>query len=103
MKTREKIMTGLLVVVALYAGWMTVSANRLRTELATLRATHQQLQEGRRQMRERLLRFATNAGAGDEAFRKVLAVLEADGQAELIIPSGPTITRVNKVPRIQIK
>jgi hypothetical protein len=102
MKIREQLLIGVLVVTAAYAAWMTISASRVRTELAKLQASHHQLQENHRQMKESYIKFAANPGTRDEAFHKVIAILEAEGGVD-IITSGPSTTRVNESPGVLIK
>jgi hypothetical protein len=103
MKFRERLLIGVLVVTAAYAAWMTFSASRLRTELAGLRASQRQLQEKHRLMKESYIHSITSPGTGDQAFRRVLALLEADEGMDLLMPSGPSTTRVNEAPGILIK
>jgi len=96
-------MIGVLVVTAAYAACMTVSASRLRTELAGLQTSHRQLQEKHRQMKANYIQLIASPGTGDQAFRRLLAVLEADDGMDLLMPSGPSTTRVNEAPGILIK
>ena len=103
MKTRELLFTGVLLATAAYAVWMTVSASRLRTELTALEASHLRLEENHRQMRKSVIQLGVNPGTRDETFRKLLAVLEADGGADLNTSSNPGTTRVNEVPDAQIQ
>jgi len=102
MNIRKPLLTGVLVATVAYATWMTCSANRLRTELAGLKASHHQLEEKHRRLQESYIQSIANPGTKDEAFRRVATALEADDGADLI-PSGPTTTRANKVSGIQIK
>jgi hypothetical protein len=103
MKIREQMLIGVLVVTAACAAWMAFSASRLRTELAGLKASHHQLEKKHRRMKESYIQFISNPGTGDEAFRRVVAILEADGGADLILPSGPNTTRINNAPGIRIR
>ncbi len=105
MKSRELLLMGALVAAVGYGAWMTVNVSRLRTELSTLRAAHLRLQENHQRMRHT---FVEVAGTGDEGFRKVIAVLESEGGAEIISPSDPRLepwstTRINKASGIQIR
>src|SRR5215212_5966553 len=103
MNIRELLLVGVLAVTAVYAAWMKSSANRLRTDLAALQATHQRLEENHSKMKESYIQFVTKPGTRDEAFRKVVAILEADGATDIIGPSGPSTTRINDAAGITIK
>ncbi len=108
MKSRELLLMGALVAAAGYGAWMALNVSRLRSELSTLQAAHLRLQENHRQMRHAFLELAAHPDAGDEGFRKVVAVLESDGGADIINPSDPRwerwgTTRINKTSGIQIR
>src|SRR5258708_8831816 len=98
MRIREQLLIGLLVATAAYAAWMTHSANRLRTDLTTLQASNARLQENHLQMKEHFIQLALNPGTKDDAFRKLLAVLDAEGGTDIITSSDPGTTPVNKAP-----
>lgn len=89
--------------MAAYAGWVTLSASRLRTELASLRESNGRLQENHRRMRQEFVQLVSHPGTGEEAFRKLIAVLEAEDGAGILIPSDPGTTRINKASGIQIR
>lgn len=108
MKSRELLLMGALVAAAGYGAWMALNVSRLRSELSTLQAAHLRLQENHRQMRHAFLELAARPDAGDEGFRKVVAVLESEGGADIINPSDPRwerwgTTRINKASGIQIR
>ena len=103
MKTHELLLIGLLVVASGYSAWMTIRASRLRTELTALRASHLRLQESHRQIRHSFVQLAARPECGDEAFRTLVSVLESDGSADIITPSDPGSTRINKAPGLQIR
>ena len=103
MKIRELLLIGVLAVTAVYAAWMTLSANRIRTDLAALQARHQRLQEHHRKIKDSYIQFVTNPGTRDEAFRKVIEILETGSGVEIISGSGPGTTRINDASGIQIK
>ena len=95
MKFREHLLIGVLILTAAYAVFVAASANHLRSELASLKVSHQKLQAQHSRMKACLL---ADRGAGDEAFRRVLAVLEAEDGVELILSSSQGTTRANSAP-----
>ena len=103
MKIRERLQIVILIATAAYSASMTLSASRLRTKLTALQATHQKLQKKHQQITESYIQFAANPGTKDQAFRNVIAVLEAVGEADMITSSDPGTTRINAVPKIRIK
>jgi hypothetical protein len=58
---------------------------------------HQKLQKQHRLTKGSYVRLASHPGAGDDAFRNVLAALEAEDGTDLVLSLDAGNIRINKV------
>jgi len=103
MKQNTQLGTALLVIILAWcAGYIALRANRLQKRLATLEASQRQLQQKHRLLKEDYLQWLQSTGANEQAFRKVIAIVEDRDGVDLVSSIDYT-PRANSFPQMRSK
>src|SRR5437870_130904 len=100
MKKANQLGAALLVItMAWWSADMALRANRLQKRLATLEASQKQLLQEHRLLKEDYLQWLQSTGANEQAFRKVLAIVEERDGVDLV--SSVECVRANSFTKIR--